>query len=179
MTAHTASAPLSPGCAVFLEPRSGWPTRAFAKNADCDQVVVMHLDPDDDGPSLVARMAAHASEFARSGTRLRTLIVACSNTDDKANERRAMLVRSLAPLLSDEDGRIVLSTEPHSELTLLDLIRSVAPVMGELGGRSITFSVPDDDIEETLGNREEPSGVFASHSEWNRETSQSQLARVS
>lgn len=128
--------PAAGGSAVVLEPESRWPAQAFAANADRDCVMVVRMEPNLSVPRLVERIVTHSAEFERSGTKLRTVILACTECDSVSRYRQLPLVRALLHLLTSGDGRLVLTSTPNQEPALVKLARVVC---SELQERSITF----------------------------------------
>jgi hypothetical protein len=136
----------SSGCAVLLEPGSGWPNQAFAANADCDRVVVMNIDPAEHAWRLVDRIRSHSAEFERSGAKLRTVILSCAGNDPVVRAGRADLVDALSTLIDADEGKIVLESDPRAGLTTEELILSVGRCLDNLDGRSIAFLANDDSV---------------------------------
>jgi hypothetical protein len=128
----------------LLEPDSVWPNQAFAAHADCDRVVVVHVDPTEQPRRLVDRIRVHSSEFERFGAKLRTVILSCAGNDPASCDRRAELVGALLTLIEPERGKIVLESDPREGLTTKDLIASVGQSLDNLGGRSIAFLANDE-----------------------------------
>ena len=143
MVQTTSLSSKSSGSAVVLEPGSIWPARAFAENADCDRVVIMHADPNLCTSRLIERIVAQSSEFERPGSKLRSVILACAGFDGASNARRLQLLSALLPLLTSGESRLVLTTAPNRKTSndaLLELAETLSIPKSPKGLRSLLNS---------------------------------------
>ena len=158
-TAHSPTIP--GGCAVVLEPESSWPAKAFAATPDRDCVVVIPVDKRPSSSALVERFVTHSSEFERSGAKLRTIILACGRSDEDSNTRRSALVKSLLPLLTAGDGRLVLTNDSSAGPSNDELFEFVETMSSDLHGSAISIVANDPEVVPSESAAPVDSGIFS------------------
>jgi hypothetical protein len=151
----------SGACAVVLEPESIWPARAFAATPDRDCVMVMPAETELSAAAFVDRFMTNSTEFGRSGTRLRTIILACGGGDGESNTRRGELVKALLPLLTPKGGRLVLTNDSSAGPSNDELLEFIGTMLGELRGTSVTFVANDQVVVPVEPAAPMDSGIFS------------------
>ncbi len=150
----------SAGCAVVLEPESIWPARAFAATPDRDCVVVIPVEKGPSASAAVERFVTHSSDLERSEAKLRTIIIACGPGDEESNTRRSALIRSLLPLLTAGEGRLVLTNDSSAGPSNDELLEFVETMLSDLHGSSITVVANDQEVVRFEPAAPIDSGIF-------------------